>query len=417
MAHHRPFLKDLLLWGAVLGLAAGASLFWWYRTTRVAYRFQRGREALARGDWDEAERLAVRLENSGHEDHAHLLRGKIYYGQARPLIEGGQLEGARPLLERALREFNQLRDQGEILLDAAGPIGVCLLHLQSPSEAERTFLFVVKQQPDNLDAHRGLAALYYDHGALASAVMHCQEWARLDPQDGRPHRFMGHIYQDLEDYPEAATHFRAALERRLGERFAQDVRENLAAVLVKQSQYAEALDVLAGSEAGVESPQELALRAECLLGLRRTEEARRLLNQALTANPEFVSLLRLRAQLHLQEQEWQAAASLLESALKFDRHDLVVRQLLAQVYELLGRGPEAAEQTRRSQEIQDGLKKIAKLSREAMQGSPDPFLCRRLAELYEEFDKPEVAAMWRRAATELARAPGVIARPPASPLR
>src|SRR5207245_1403433 len=105
-----------------------------------------------------------------------------------------------------------------------------------------------------------------------------------DPQDGRPHRFMGHIYKDLEDYREAATHFRAALGRRLGERFVQDIRENLAAVLVKQSQYAEALEVLAGSEARVESPQELALRAECLLGLRRTEEARRLLNQALAAH-------------------------------------------------------------------------------------------------------------------------------------
>src|SRR5262249_21393210 len=150
------------------------------------------------------------------------------------------------LLERALREFNQLRDQGEILLESAGLIGLCLLHLQAQSEAERTLLYVVKHQPDNLDAHRGLAALYYDHGALPRAVMHCQEWARLDPQDGRPHRFMGHIYKDLEDYPEAVTHFRAALPRRLGDRFVEDVKENLAAALVKQTHYGEAMQVLDG---------------------------------------------------------------------------------------------------------------------------------------------------------------------------
>lgn len=418
MTARRLFLTKLLLWAVVLGLAGGASVYWWYRITRVDYRLQRGQEALERGDWAEAERLAVRLENSGYEDHAHLLRGKIYYWQAKPFIQAGQPQRAQPLLERGLREFNQIRDQGEILQEAAGPLGVCLLHLQSPAEAERTFLFVVKHQPDHLDAHRGLAAIYYDHGAPQHALMHCQEWARLDPQDGRPHRFMGQICMDAEEYPAAAAHFRAALQRQLGERFVQDVQENLAAVLVKQSKYAEALEVLEGGDpAAAGSPQGLALRSEALLGLQRTEEARRLLDQALGAHAGFAGLLRLRAQLHLEEREWEAAAALLQRAVEVDRHDPVHRQSLALAYERLGRHAEAAAQRRRSQEIKDALREIEQLGREAKREPRDASVCRRLAELYDQFDKPEVAAMWRRAAAAWTQPQKPAATPPGNPVR
>jgi tetratricopeptide (TPR) repeat protein len=406
---------NLLLGAVVLGLACGGG-YYTYRSTRLDYRLQRCQEALERGDWNEAERMAVRLENGGHEDHAHLVRGKIYYGQAQPFVQAGQPQRAGPLLERALREFNQIRDQGEILLEAAGPIGVCLLHLQSPAEAERTFQFVVKHRPDHLDAHRGLAAIYYDHGAPQYALFHCQEWARLDPEDGRPHRFMGQIYLDLEEYPEAVVHFRAALERRLGPRFVQDVRENLAAALVKQAKHSEALEVLEGEPAPVESPQGLALRGESLLGLKRTEDARRLLDQALAAHPAVPELLRLRAQLHLQEQEWEAAVPLLQRAVGVDRHDPVNCELLAQAYERLGRHAEAAEQKRRGQEIRDALQEIERLSREAKREPRDASLCQRLAELYDRFDQPQVAAWWRRAAA-WTQAQKPAANPPAGPGR
>jgi uncharacterized protein HemY len=109
-------------------------------------------------------------------------------------------------------------------------------------------------------------------------------------------------------------------------------------------------------------------------------------------------VLRLRARLHLQEQKWESAASLLQRAVVVDRHDTVTHQLLAQAYEQLGRHGEAAEQRRRSQEIQDALQEIERLSREAKREPRDASLCRRLAELYDRFDQPQVAAWWRRAA-------------------
>src|SRR5207253_310568 len=118
------------------------------------------------------------------QDHAQLLRGEIWlqdkdYG-------------------RALAELNQIRDQGKLRVEAAALTGRCQLELKVPHQAERAYLFVLEHQPDHLDAHRGLAALYYDQGAFMRAVKHCEDWARLSPKEGRPHRFMGVIYSQLE---------------------------------------------------------------------------------------------------------------------------------------------------------------------------------------------------------------------------
>jgi predicted Zn-dependent protease len=382
----------------VLGVLGAGTAYWLYHTTRLEYRLRRAEEALCRGDWDEVERLALRLESTDHENQAHLLRGKLFFGQAKPYLEAGQPGQVLSLLKRSLDEFNQLHEPAEAdRLEAAALSGKCLLFLNEPAEAERVLRFVVDRNPDHVDAHRALAALYFDQGALARAIMHCEEWARLDPRDGRPYRFMGHIYKELDYTSDAARCFQAALERELGERFAEDAKENLAAVQVRQSGYSGAWQTLQSCAPSTsDKSQVTALRVECLWGLGRHDDACSIADRALEKYPDSVELLRLRAKFYLYYNQPRNAATLLERAVGIDRHDETSRDLLAQAYEQLNRPAEAAEQRRLCQQTRDYLKEMTTLRQEGLAKPWDASIRQRLAGVCEKLDKPQLAAKLRK---------------------
>ena len=215
---------------ALLGLLGLGGAFW-YRSTRPEHLLRRGQLALRQGDVNQADRLATRLDRAGHNAHAHLLRCEIYF--------------RRHDYARAVEEFNQIQDQGDLLVEASALCGRWfLLELHRPAEAERFLRFVVSRQPDHVDAHRGLATLYYDQRAWVLAVLHLLKWAELDPRDGRAHRFMGLIYKDLDQPTPAVNCYGEALRRQLAAPVVEEVQEELAECLVAQSHYERALAVL-----------------------------------------------------------------------------------------------------------------------------------------------------------------------------
>src|SRR5262249_3245780 len=132
-----------------------------------------------------------------------------------------------------------------------------------------------------IDAHRGLFVIYYDQGALTPALYHLRQLAELEPTDGRPWRTMGYIAKDiLEQDPKTAEYYEEALRRGLSPIVAEEAHLELGEVLVKQSQYQEALAHLEQVR-GI--PKVLALRAECLWMSGRPMDAKDLLDQALAA--------------------------------------------------------------------------------------------------------------------------------------
>jgi tetratricopeptide (TPR) repeat protein len=371
---------------AVLGLVGGGSA-WWYHTTRPDYRLRRGQEALRRGELDKAERLVHLLEDGGYLDHAHFLRGALFLHQRR--------------LAEAVSELNQIREENEaVRLEAAVHFGLGFLSLGRPREAEHLLRYVVSRQPDHLDAHRGLAALYFDQGAKGPAVYHTREWVRLAPNDGYAHRFLGVIYSDFGDSNGwAIDRFREALRCGLRDDIAEEVQEELAELLVKQTDYAEALNVLDSlSPERAETQKALELRGECLWNLSRVPELRALLDRALPEHPRSAGLLRLQGQLLLDADNPKAATVALERAVQVDRHDHVGRHLLAQAYESLGRRSEAANQRRLALETQKLLEEVSDLSTKAIDKPWDAALRLRLAEVCEKVDRFPEAAMWRKAA-------------------
>src|SRR5205085_1784022 len=135
---------------------------------------------------------------------------------------------------RALQEFNRIRDQGALRREAVADSGQCLLQLHNAAEAARCFEFVLSEQPDHVECHRGLAVVYYDQGATDRALEHLRAVARLDPGDGRPHRLMGLIYKDMGRLSEAVASYEEALQRPLADKRLREVREELAEALVRQ---------------------------------------------------------------------------------------------------------------------------------------------------------------------------------------
>jgi tetratricopeptide (TPR) repeat protein len=375
-------------WFVIAGVLAllGVGGAFWYQSTRPAHLLRRGQQALRQGDFSQAERLATRLEHAGHTNHAHLLRCELYF-------RGHDYA-------RAVEEFNQIQDQGNLLVEASALCGRWfLLELHRPAEAERFLTFVVHRQPNNIDAHRGLATLYYDQRAWVPAVLHLLKWAELDPRDGRAHRFMGLIYKDLDQPTPAIECYEEALRRQLAAPVVEEVKEELAECLVTQSHYERSLALLDSCKPQPdELPKLLALRGECLWGLGRSSEAQALLDSALAKHPRDPELLRLRAKIYLGTNEVQAAIGLLERAVEPDRNDYAARYLLAQAYQALGRSKEAALQRRLADQTKESLLKLTDLIKKASDKPWDGPVRQQLAALCEKLGKPKLAEMWRRAA-------------------
>lgn len=369
----------------LLALVVGAG--WRYRVSRTEYRFARGQEAIRAGDAETVRLYADRLAAAGASDHAFLLRGEA-------LLQFGSHA-------RALGQLSQVRQDGPLGLRAATLAGRCHLALGEVREAHRLFSHVVEQQPDDVDAHRGLAVIAYDLGQLGDAVDHLERVAALDPADARPHRLIGLIYKDMtQDEPSEAA-YREALRRGLPPEVEREARAELAEVLARRGRFAEGHEVLAG----VESPAAAAPRAECLRGLGRPAEAATVLDAALRQKPD-AALFRLRGQVHQDQGQPAEALRCFERAVELAPADYRAQYLLGPAYAAAGRGADADRTFARVEQLRLDLDRLTALTREAMNNPWDPAVRLSLAELCERLGKPELAAVWRKAAASCSKPPG-----------
>ena len=363
---------------------------WRYRVTRPEFRLARGEEASQSGDWDVAEEYASKLEASGRPDRAHFLRGKALLAQHRPAP--------------ALGEFNQVRGDGAIRVRAATLSGHCLIELGNLPEAARVLAYAIGEQPDDVEAHRGLAIIAYDLGQMDVAVHHLEEVARLDVVDARPHRLIGLIYKDMAQNEKAVAAYREALARGLRAKPKVEVRVELAEVQARLALFAEGLETLdADPPVGAETdPACVVVRAQCLRGLGRKREAGEVLDRAL-ASSSTADLYRVRGQLYLDDAQHAEASHFLKQAVALAPADYQVHYLLAQAYAGAGRKAEAAKTSDRAEELRKDMELITKLSREAIDKPWDSVIRLQLAEVSDRLGKPQLAAMWRSAAAACRR--------------
>lgn len=376
----------------VLGLlAGGVVLGWhWYQSAQPEYGLQQGRLALERGDRAAAWSWAVRLEKADQRDRAALLQGEILLAERQ--------------YAPALQQLSRIEDRGELWLQATALSGRCHLNLGQYGEAARVFTLLLRREPDSIDGHRGLAAVYFDQGLLMQAVQHCQRWAELDDHDGRPHRFLGLIFNDLSEFDSALTHYQKALQRNLKPFVQQEVRQEMADCYLKSHRFSATLEILQEADPAPEQ-QSLVLvqRAEARFGLGETDRADELVRQAQQLQPDLPRALRLRGQLALQSGDAKSAARLLEKAVQAQFRDYTARHLLAQAYTWLGKEKEAAQQRQQIAAIQKQMEELTQLTRQLGEHPAEPAIHQRMAELYTQLDMPELAARCQRVAAMLSQ--------------
>jgi tetratricopeptide (TPR) repeat protein len=400
------------LLGLGVALSAGGVYAFWVWTTRAAYLLQQGRAALEQGDWERAEHFADQLEQRHYRPHAHLLRGEVRLRAAKGILAPGAAAGplgrerperesrAQEAFRQTLAELAQVRDEGPLALEATLLAAECLVRLGERRFAVEALTAVLKRHPEHKDAHQWLAAIYMDLNSPRDAIRHLHEWGRLDPSDGRPHRWIGFFHKDHQRQTEAIDAYREALRRALDPAVRAEVVKELAeTLLASEADYAGTLDVLAECpEPFRESPELAALRAECLWGLGRSDEAARLAESALEANPRLTRALLLRGRMCLTADQPGAAVPFLEKAVLLDPHDEQSRAHLVQAYKQRGETARAEQHHGLLEETKALKEKVSQLEQQALSHPWDDRIRQQIAACYRKLNRPAETRMWLQAA-------------------
>jgi tetratricopeptide (TPR) repeat protein len=199
----------------------------------------------------------------------------------------------------------------------------------------RYLTLALQRNPDLVQAHRCLAAVYYDLGSMHLAIRHSEEVGRLAPEDGRPFRFIGQINKDYYQIQPAIDAYQEALRRRLAEATRAEVIKELAEVLISHTaRYTEALDLLSRCPpAFAGKPEILALRAECLWRQGQESEAVAVLDRAMEQAPDARYSIILRGVMYKDAEQPEHALPFLERAVRMDPHDHKTHNYLATLYQ------------------------------------------------------------------------------------
>lgn len=379
--------RRLLLIGIVAVAGTAAVWFWLRRTggdgrTAPQQQFAAGMDAIKRDKIGELLEAIRRLEGEpGYEAHARVLTAGLLLKTDKPAAAIRKLQ-----FEPATRE---LRVAAGLLRAEA------CYRLHDLTGAEAAARSVAREDPDNADAHRWLATVFYDLGATSTAVRELRRVVALDPDDDGPHFLMGQIAFDAEDYAGAVKSLRAALERNPPASRRGEVVELLARSLIKTHAYSAAIELLDGVPRSATLD---ALAGEAWWGLGQPERARRCLQRAAAQDPRSRFVRLLKARMAMEAGAFRQAAELLQAQLRDDPHDFECRYRLAQCYRKLPDPQRYEAEVTRMDEIRKLRLELSRLSDEAARRPEDAAIRDRIASLFEKLGRPQTAEVYRRAA-------------------
>jgi tetratricopeptide (TPR) repeat protein len=376
--------KSVMLVGLIASLfiigGLGAWWFWPARSSRE--EFERGMEAVDRGDWgqvlDSAERLGDSEDFAAHE---RLLRGIHDLRTGR--------------LGAAMHELGSLKPEGELREPVLLAAGEVFYRTGRLAEARQLFGTIAVEQPGHVDAHRWLGAIAYDLGALNQAMDELEIVVRLKPGDYRPYLLKGHILYDQELFPAAIDAYSRGLAAKPPREVRQELLILLARARLQAREYVAALDDLANAD---RTAQSLALQAECELSLGRTDDAWARIKDAIERDSGQLDVLRMLARLNLDARNATAAIAPLRQLLDHDPHDHESRHQYSQALRLLGKTAEAQAESRLATRSIELKLQLSSLNLKAIEHPADPDVRDEMARVCEDLGKVELAATWRQAA-------------------
>jgi tetratricopeptide (TPR) repeat protein len=367
--------------GVLLAVAVGIGGAWWH-AHNPPRTLARALSAVEEKRFDDVRRELQRLGDAPQNElPRHFLRGALLLHEGR--------------LYPALDEFGHTVNDPQLRVRTLVLSGQALYHLRNFQAAIGLLIQAANAAPDDVEAHRWLAAAYYDLGLHNDALPHLLRVAALDAADPRPHRLIGLIQKDFESYPRAIDSYRESLRRSAHQPDGDAIRQELAECQLKLRQYQEALDTLADCRPG---PERWALEAEGCQGAGRLDEARSLLDRTLQATPANLRALLLRGTLALEDGDADAAVQALAQAAAAYPKDYTVRFKLERALRRRGDREQADEQARIAEELKQLRLRFAKLHETAAAEPGSADVRCQLGILAGQLDRPDLARVWFQAA-------------------
>jgi tetratricopeptide (TPR) repeat protein len=362
-----------------VALAAGA--YWHYQ--RPARRLARALQALDAKQYGEVQRGLESLEHAeGYEPHRRFLRGALLLHDGKPYP--------------ALAEFGHSVNHEALRVRTLVLSGQALYQVGQFREAIGLLVQAAEADPDAVDAHRWLALAYDDLGLTSHAMAHLKRIAELVPDDPRPHRLMGLIEKDGEQYEAAAADYRESLRRQARQFDREQILLELAECEIKQRRrYEAALETLAQC---APSPNRWAAEAECHYAAGRAAEAHRLLDQALKEAPAHLPGLLLKATIAMGEGNAKLAVDLLSAAVVAYPKDYTAQFKLSQAYRRVGNDAQADKHGQIANDIKRVREEFSELHGTAAAEPANAAVRWRLGVLARELDRADLARVWFRAA-------------------
>jgi len=215
--------------------------------------------------------------------------------------------------------------------------------------------------------------------------------AQQAPGDPRPKRLLAEIHRDFEKYDQAADAYRESLRRDPQQPKREELFVDLAECLLKLRRFDEAREVLRECP---RSARSLALEAETFYEAGESGAAKKPIDEALALEPTHVGAMRLKARMSLDANDPASAIQILRRAVELHPKDHLVHYYLVQAYRRLGDPKSAEKHLEVSQDLRARFQKFADLNQKAIQDPADAEIRYQLGTIAEQLDKRELARSW-----------------------
>ena len=325
-------------------------------------------------------------QESGYEGKIHVLKGYIS-------LYIDDFDAAVLELEKAIEsEDDEIKAAGFAL-------GGELMHKTNSDDQAVRMLSTASQIGHTYkNAHRLLGAIYFDLGRMQDAIQHLRQVALLAPDDSTPHRFMGLIHKDYEQYRLAIGDYRESLKRDPFQPERETILMELAESHIKLLQFKDALATL---DLALESPRVLGMKADCLRHGEKNDEAWTFLNRALEMDETQFDAILLKGILQLEPKQLEEARKTLELAVNFYPRDDRCRYKLIEVYRELNETELVDKNMEIYEPLREQRRRFSELNVEAVQKPNDVDMRYELGFLADALGKEKLAISWLRTALNM----------------
>jgi len=370
----------------VLACAGGA---WAGHHVWTKYCIDEARRLLTQRDDDGAQiQIAACLERWPRNPVVCVLAARAARLRQQPLEAANLLDQAQRLdgnVERIVLEKYLLRaERGEL------------------DQVEKKLLaFVHKNDPDAVFILDVLTYQWMRMHRLSDALSRLDAWLSLQPDHPEPHLRRAWVLERLRDFSAALTEYQEALDldpdrdRRHNDR----IRLRLAELLVERFRPKDAVahfDVLV--ERQPSNVTVLLGLARCRLQLGQTDDAMRLLETIVQAEPTHGRALGELGRMLLEQERLVEAETRLRQAfaqLPRDRHIVFS---LEQCLQKLGKKEEAGELQQRFERIRIDEKRMAELMTAVQRSPEDPAVRQRIGEIFLRNGMAQDGVFWLESA-------------------